>query len=231
MNHPDDAFLLLLRHQPDPSFERALRQRLHSASAKPSVARHWLKYIAAVGIVFTLAMIALPEVRAQIVQGIYSLFYGDVELRIIDHNLSGGSHTSVPIDIVSPAEAQSIFAHLVPTWIPDGFTLSGGVHIVHYSAHEIGIGYIWTTATDDQKIVLSIMNNPLPKIVIGEGGEHHTVEIHGREGGFFSGSWNNGVFEPEGYRNLIWAESGLYYLLGSTLLPESDLLKMAESMR
>ena len=108
-------------------------------------------------------MIALPEVRAQIAQGIQSLFYGSVELRVIDHDLSGGSRTSVPIDIVSPAEAQSVIAHEVPTWIPDGFTLSEGVHIIHYSAQETGIGYIWTDAAEDQKIVLSIMNNPLPQ--------------------------------------------------------------------
>ena len=67
--------------------------------------------------------------------------------------------------------------------------------------------------------------------MIGEGGERHAVEIHEQEGAFFSGSWNNDVFEPAGYRNLIWAEGGLYYLLGSTILPENDLLKIAESMQ
>ena len=176
-------------------------------------------------------MIASPEVRAQIAQGIQSLFYGSVELRVIDHNLSGGVRSSVPIDFVSPAEAQNVVAHQVPTWIPDGFILSQGVHIIHYSAQETGIGYIWTDATEDQKIVLSVMNNPLPRIVIGAGGEHHAVEIHGQEGAFFSGSWNNDVFEPEGYRNLTWAEGGLYYLLGSATLSENDLLKIAESMQ
>ncbi len=231
MNHQDDEFLRLLRRQPDADFARSLRLRLRHISAKPRRSRPLLKSVVAAGIALILLVIASPEVRAQIAQGIQSLFYGNVELRVIDHNLSGKPSGTVPIDLVSPAEAQSVIVHLTPTWIPDGFTLSQDVHVVHYSDQEIGIGYIWIGATEDQKIILSVMNNPVPRIVIGAGGEHHAIEIHGQEGAFFSGSWNNGIFEPEGYRNLTWTEGGLYYQLGSMPLSEYDLLKIAESMQ
>ncbi|MFN8565221.1 MAG: hypothetical protein U0703_27165 [Anaerolineae bacterium] len=127
-----------------------------------------MKYGAVVSMVLTLLLLASPGVRAQIAQMIQRLFFGDVELRVIDHDMCCGTGIPVPIDHVSPVEAQAVYAHKVPTWLPDGFTLNdAGVSVIRYNDKDIYMGYRWLSG--DQLITLAVLNRANPQMVIGQG--------------------------------------------------------------
>lgn len=230
MTIENDEFLFLRRQPPRPVFARTLKQRLNSLSSKPSGTQHLLKYGAVVGMALTLLLLASPGVRAQIAQGIQRLFFGDVELRVIDHDICCGTGISVPVDHVSPVEAQTVYAHKTPTWLPDGFALdSAGVSVIRYNDKDIYMGYRWLSG--DQLIALAVLNRANPQMVIGQGGNVRKIEINGQIGALYAGTWDDGVWNPTGgYLNLVWVDGNFTYLLSSADVSESDLLKIAESL-
>lgn len=235
----NDDFLYGLKRDPDPEFARTLHQRLKAtSSARHAPARRWLSAVAVVGVIFAALILASPDVRAQISQQIERLFYGDVELRVLSHDLGPSSSEvsrtavpNVPIDRLTPAEAQAVIAHKVPTWIPDGFTPVELVSVIHWNENDLGIGYRWLDANGENPIVLSIMNNAMPQLVIGTGANPRDIEINGHKGVIYNGSYDYRAWEPEGYLSIAWVENDVTYLLGSGTLSEADLLRMAESVR
>lgn len=229
----NDDFLYGLKREPDPEFARVLHQRLKAtSSARHAPARRWLSAVAVVGVIFAALILASPDVRAQISQQIERLFYGDVELRVVrSGQLSDAGSSRVPVEQVSPSDAQNVFAHKTATWIPAGLTQNEWVTLIRYSISEPYIAYTWVDANGERQVSLSIWNNAAPQMVIGQGSNSREIDINGRTGTIFHGGWKDGVWTPEASTNLVWVIDGISYSLGSESLSEADLLRMAESVR
>lgn len=229
----NDEFLYGLKREPDPEFARALHQRLKATSStRHAPTRRWLSAVAVVSVIFSALILASPDVRAQISQQIERLFYGDVELRVVrSGQLSDSGSSRVPVEQVSPSDAQNIIAHQTVTWIPAGLTQNEWITLIRYSESEPYLAYTWVDANGERQVSLAIWNNAAPQMVIGQGSNSREIDINGHTGTIFRGGWNDGVWTPEGSTNLVWVMDGVTYSLGSETLSEADLLRMADSVR
>ena len=195
------------------------------------------RLVALVSLTVLLAAVTSPEVMAQVkqfVNGILEISNGDVRLRVIDYPLPEPESSSIPIEIVSFADAREILSFKIPQWIPEGYDRQEMIHVLR-SDQDIMIGIKWVPTDNsigqNSYFLLNVSNHVAPTVVVGTNGGATVITINDHPGMLFQGAWDPSSRTFGGTTlHLVWAQDGLSYQVGGDGMTEQTLIRIAESI-
>ncbi len=249
MTDPEhDDFLTRLHEPPRPEFAATLYERLHDerSTAMPHqfvtpVARHALRYVAALCLLCGVAAATSPGVRAGMLETVQRLRQIGGATFVESNRGWDGAHqpTAVAgaprsvaqIQRVSVAEARTRvpYAFGLPTWTPEGAVLTDQVEVVDGAS----VILYWTF---DGKHAFILRTYP-PRGGTGLVGDGSTeaITVNGQPAALIRGMWDGGTggWSRPQFVTLHWSVGGVTYeLLANTDVgaSEGDLRRIAESI-
>jgi hypothetical protein len=234
----NDDFLTRFRKAPRREFAADLYERINIPMNQPR--KFTLKRFSvavAVCLALATALVFSPSVRA--VWTYISREIGGVTYLEEDPAagptvtpLPESAVTTVPEDRLTLSEAREKvpFEIHLPTWVPEGFTMSSSVRISYFGDKYTPVEIIWygnSRPLGGIQLTVGQRVNWLVDL------DHlQEVQINGASAGLTGGNWNADTGEWSGDDlTLTWMLGDVMYRLSARGLPVEDLIRMAESIR
>jgi len=231
----NDDFLTRFRRTPPYEFSEALYERITTEmnTQKKSVFRR-IMFASALGLALLAALVFSPAAQAAIDRVVRQIggvnFVGPNEAEANATPLPESQITIVPDEVLSLTEAQAKLPYAVslPTWVPDGFSLSTTVRISYFGERYTPVDITWSGPDPMVGGILLTVGQPVQWYVDTDHLEE--VQINGQSAGLTGGNWNadSGQWSGDDH-TLTWMKGDVMYRL-SGRLPVEDLIKMAESI-
>ncbi len=201
---------------PRAEFAAALYQRITQpmkTTTRVRVLRLAALSLAAVALITTVLLLS-PSTRAfanSIVQQLV-MKKGNVEIQ--------------PANDASTASQLAGFSVLVPSYVPDGYTVNNelGEWTVSKSKDSVMAETSYDNQAADGHLSISEQTNAqgMPDPLLQKLADAQDVTVRGQPGKWMSGSGGKSL--------LAWNENGLTVMISTNTLPEDEVLKVAESL-
>jgi hypothetical protein len=227
--------LLALREEPGP----ALRQRVQAIPGQPRQARRRLgPHLALASLALVLAILLFTSPAAQAMLGQVEQVIGRIHLMIVEARparVNPIAEESTPISL-SQARAAVPFTVTMPAYLPPGLKPDPEIFVTELETPIIKLRW---RDTEGGFVQLAVHEANQEKTrfqnLVGQESSE-PILINGQEAVIIYGGWDEtsqAWSHQERITTLIWEESGIQYnlLSFSTVVPQTDLVVMAESVR
>jgi hypothetical protein len=231
----NDDFLTRFRKAPPQEFSEALYERIRTEmnTQKKFNARR-ITLAAAISMALIAALAFSPTAQAalnRIVQEIGGVtFLGPDETEANAIPVPESQVTIVPEERLSLSEAQAKLPYAIslPTWVPEGFSMSTVVRISYFGTKYTPTEITWSGSDPMVGGIILTVGQPVEWLVDTDHLEE--VQINGQPAGLTSGNWNADSGQwTGGDQTLTWMKGDVMYRLSSRL-PVEDLIRVAESI-
>jgi hypothetical protein len=130
---------------------------------------------------------------------------------------------------LSEAREKLPFDISLPTWVPDGFTMSSSVRISYFGTKYTPVEIIWYGS---DPMVGGIILDVGQKVNWLVDPDHiQEVQVNGQPAGLTGGNWDADTGQWSGDdQTLTWMKGDVMYRLYSRALSTEDLIRVAESI-
>ena len=231
----NDDFLTRFRKPPPREFSEALYERI---STEMNTQRHFnirrITFAAALGLAIIAAFVFSPAAQAAISRVIREIdgvtFIGPDEAEANQPPIPESQITLVPEERLPLSEARQRvpFDISLPTWVPDGFTMSTTVRISYFGTKYTPVEIMWYGS---DPMVGGIILDVGQKVSWLVDTDHvQEVQVNGQPAGLTGGNWDADSGQWDGDdQTLTWMKGDVMYRLSSRL-PVQDLIRVAESI-
>ena len=232
----NDDYLTRYRKSPPREFSEALYQRINvpmSTKRTPSLRR--LTFAAAVGIALIAALAFLPSARAAfngLIVEVGGFTFIEPDEAEQGTPIPESQITTVPEDFLPLEEARAKLPYEIslPTWVPDGFTMSNTVRITHWP-QVTPVTITWNSSNPRAAIIeLMIFDRRMGWLVDTD--DVSEVEVNGEPAALVGGTWDadTGTWNNKMDLSLSWMKGEEMYRLSAPGGTVEDLIRMAESI-
>lgn len=231
----NDDFLTRFRKPPRREFSEALYERITSdMNTQRNFKFRRLTFAAALGLALVAALAFSPAAQAAIgglVRQIGGVtFFGPGETEANATPVPESQITIVPQERLSLTDAQAKLPYTIslPTWIPDGLTMSGTVRISYFGGRYTPVEITWYGSDPTVGNLILSVGQPVDWLVDTDRLEE--VQVNGQPAGLTRGDWDADSGQWSGDdQTLTWMKGDVQYRL-SGYLPVEDLIRIAESV-
>ena len=231
----NDNFLTRFRKPPPREFSEALYERI---STEMNTQRHFnirrITFAAALCLAIIAAFAFSPAAQAAISRVIREIggvtFIGPDEAEANQPPIPESQITLVPEERLplSGARQKVSFDISLPTWVPDGFTMSTTVRISYFGTKYTPVEIMWYGS--DPRVGGIILNVGQKVNWLVDTDHVQEVQVNGQPAGLTGGNWNADSGQWDGDdQTLTWMKGDVMYRLSSRL-PVQDLIRVAESI-
>jgi hypothetical protein len=237
----NDDFLTRFRKPPRREFAAALYQRINAPMNTQNNFRvRRFTFAAAIGVALIAALAFSPAARAAfngLIRQIGGITY--LEPEESQPPLPESEITIVPEEMLSLEQARTRvpFDIQLPSWTPEGYTLSPSVRVTYFPHETLGTNpFVYITWLKSQEVggltlIELVMAQRVSWVVDMDHLEE--VQINGRSAGLTGGTWNadTGAWDTSmGDLTLTWMHNDAMYMLRSPGASVEELIRMAESI-
>jgi uncharacterized protein DUF4367 len=231
----NDDFLTRFRKAPPREFSEALYERIRTEmKTQQNFKIRRMTFAAAICLAVIAALTFSPSARAAInglVQQIGGITFLGPEDTADQAPVPESQVTIVPEDWLSldKARGKVPFEISLPTWAPDGFTMSKTVRISYFGDRYTPVEITWYGSDATVGNIVLTVGQPVNWLVDMDHLEE--VQINGEPAGLTGGSWDADSGQWSGSAaTLTWKKGDVMYTLSSPGAPVEDLIRMAESI-
>lgn len=251
----NEDFLTSLQKMPQQEFTARLYRKI-TQSAEPSSSTGRVKRLSLSFAILTtalaLAFVFVPSVRADVeflIQKIAGFSFEELSQSPITCDPMKCDPDEELLGTMSVEEAQAAvpFEIHLPAWTPDGYWLNPKVSLIRSSAgyDMIEVEWLKTGFTQEnhwdytQQMTLSIWSDQKenPTWKVGQGSVTE-IALNGQPAALIHGGWElfNKDWNGNGMTQIVWEKNGIRYALSAafvepaTVIPDEDLIRMAESI-
>jgi uncharacterized protein DUF4367 len=231
----NDDFLTRFRKAPPREFSEALYERIRTEmKTQQNFKIRRMTFAAAICLAVIAALTFSPSARAAInglVQQIGGITFLGPEDTADQAPVPESQVTIVPEDWLSldKARGKVPFEISLPTWAPDGFTMSKTVRISYFGHRYTPVEITWYGSDATTGNIVLTVGQPVNWLVDMDHLEE--VQINGEPAGLTGGSWDADSGQWSGSdATLTWKKGDVMYILSSPGAPVEDLIRMAESI-
>jgi hypothetical protein len=231
----NDDFLIRFRKPPPREFSEALYERIRTKmNPQRNFTVRRITFAAALCLAFLAALVFSPAAKASISQVIKEIggitFLGPDEIEANETLVPESQITLVPEERLPLSEAREKlpFDISLPTWVPDGFTMSSSVRISYFGTKYTPVEIIWYGS---DPMVGGMMLDVGQKVSWYVDTDHvREVLVNGQPAGLTGGNWDADSGQWSGDdQTLTWMKGDVMYRLSSRMSVE-DLIRVAESI-
>jgi hypothetical protein len=235
----NDDFLTRFRSTPRREFAAALYQRINiPMNMQRKFALKRLSFAAAICIALAAALAFSPNARAALTY----LFREIGGITYVEEDISAGklppplpesAITIVPEDIIPLSEAREKvpFEINLPTWVPEGFSMSATVRISYFGNHYTPVQITWSGGDPALGLIVLMVGQRVNWEVDLD--HVQEVQINGQPAGLTGGGWDadSGQWDTVNHNlTLTWMRGDVMYQLHSPSVTAEELIRVAESI-